>query len=53
MLIRDGLHQSEAAASFDISRRQVERLLGETREPAGASTGSHLAAMLVNAGLTP
>jgi DNA-binding CsgD family transcriptional regulator len=53
LLIRDGLNQSEAAASLGISRRQVERLLGEARERAGASTTSHLMAMLVNAGLAP
>jgi len=45
--------QAEAAASLGISRRQVERLLAEARERAGASTTSHLVAMLVNAGLTP
>jgi DNA-binding CsgD family transcriptional regulator len=53
LLIRDGLNQSEAAASLGISRRQVERLLGEARERAGATTTSHLVAMLVNAGLAP
>jgi predicted DNA-binding protein (UPF0251 family) len=53
LLIRDGLHQSEAAASLGISRRQVERLLGEARERAGPLTTSHLVAMLVNAGLAP
>ena len=53
LLIRDGLNQSEAAASLGISRRQVERLLGEARERAGASTTSHLVAMLVHAGLAP
>jgi DNA-binding CsgD family transcriptional regulator len=53
LLIRDGLNQSEAAASLGISRRQVERLLGEARERAGALTTSHLVAMLVNAGLAP
>jgi DNA-binding CsgD family transcriptional regulator len=53
LLIRDGLNQSETAASLGISRRQVERLLGEARERAGASTTSHLMAMLVNAGLAP
>lgn len=53
LLIRDGLNQSEAAASLGISRRQTERLLGEARERAGASTTSHLVAMLVNAGLAP
>jgi DNA-binding CsgD family transcriptional regulator len=53
LLIRDGLHQSEAAASLGISRRQVERLLGEARERAGALTTSHLVALLVHAGLAP
>jgi DNA-binding CsgD family transcriptional regulator len=53
LLIRDGLNQSEAAASLGISRRQVERLLAEARERAGALTTSHLVAMLVNAGLAP
>lgn len=53
LLIHDGLNQSEAAAGLGISRRQVERLLGEARERAGASTTSHLVAMLVNAGLAP
>jgi DNA-binding CsgD family transcriptional regulator len=53
LLIRDGLNQSEAAASLGISRRQVERLLGEARDRAGAATTSHLVAMLVTGGLTP
>jgi DNA-binding CsgD family transcriptional regulator len=53
LLIRDGLNQSEAAAGLGISRRQVERLLGEARARAGASTTSHLVAMLVAGGEAP
>jgi DNA-binding CsgD family transcriptional regulator len=52
LLIRDGLNQAEAAASLGISRRQVERLLGEARTRAGAATTSHLMAMLVSGRLT-
>jgi DNA-binding CsgD family transcriptional regulator len=47
LLIRDGLNQSEAGAALGISRRQVERLLTEARERAGAATTSQLVAMLV------
>ncbi len=53
LLIRDGLNQAETAASLGISRRQVERLLAEARERAGAATTSQLVAMLVQAGLVP
>ncbi len=53
LLVRDGLNQSEAAACLGISRRQVERLLGEARARAGAATTSHLMAMLVACGDAP
>jgi DNA-binding CsgD family transcriptional regulator len=53
LLVRDGLNQSETAASLGISRRQVERLLGEARARAGAATTSHLMAMLVACGDAP
>jgi DNA-binding CsgD family transcriptional regulator len=53
LLICDGLNQSEAAVGLGISRRQVERLLGEARARAGAATTSHLVAMLVARGEAP
>jgi DNA-binding CsgD family transcriptional regulator len=53
LLARDGLLQSEIAACLGISRRQVERLLGDARERTGAATTSQLVAMLVRSRLAP
>ena len=52
-LVRDGLKQPEIAIALSISPRQVERLLSQARERAGAATTGHLVAMLVTDGLVP
>jgi DNA-binding CsgD family transcriptional regulator len=53
LLARDGLKQPEIAACMGISPRQVERLLADARERAGAGTTSHLVAMVITDGLAP
>jgi DNA-binding CsgD family transcriptional regulator len=53
LLARDGLKQPEIAITLGISPRQVERLLTEARERAGAATTSQLVALLVTDGLAP
>ena len=53
LLARDGLRQSEIAICLGISPRQVERLLHDARQRAGAQTTSQLVAMLVAAQLAP
>jgi DNA-binding CsgD family transcriptional regulator len=53
LLACDGLKQSEIAIVLGISPRQVERLLSQARERAGAATTAQLVAMLVTDGLLP
>jgi len=52
-LVREGLYQDEVAACLSISRRQVERLLQQTRERSVAATTSELVAMLVRSPFVP
>lgn len=53
LLACDGLRQGEIAVCLGISPRQIERLMHDARERAGAETTSHLVAMLVLARLSP
>jgi DNA-binding CsgD family transcriptional regulator len=53
LLARDGLREGEIAACLGISVRQVERLLHDARERAGAATTSELVVLLVTGRLAP
>jgi DNA-binding CsgD family transcriptional regulator len=53
LLLRDGLGHAEIAACLGISPRQVNRLVTEARQRAGAATTSQLVAMLVAGRVAP
>ena len=53
VLLADGLTHGEIAACLGISVRQVDRLVGEGRERAGAATSAELVALLVAGLLVP
>ena len=53
VLLADGLSHAEIAACLGISVRQVDRLVAEGRERAGAATSAELVALLIAGLLVP